>query len=333
MPIRWIKPQTIRLIATGIFNRRWQALQTMPHKFAIVWGLVSDKKLLGTLMKFSSRFSATNNKERAIILEDAPRPTRIGFIKGILGDFVGESSGYHPRKEPLDAYETHKAFIALIRDEADPWDYDNESRWSALTSHLKICSWLEFYDFVELVGSLLKEVEAEEFFTITNYFKNYQSMVNSLLQEDNIGWGLNEKSELIRQIPSSLAEKIKVTESELTDRFSTARVHYQKAYTYLYKYPIDEANSIKEIVSAIESVSKVFFPSASTLGEAIKFMKKDTRFSKHLVEALEKLYVFSNATPLIRHGHSENVQPLLSEAELAKPNVYRATNCFYQLIS
>jgi hypothetical protein len=45
------------------------------------------------------------------------------------------------------------------------------------------------------------------------------------------------------------------------------RVHYQKAQAYLYQYPIDEANSIKEIVSALECVSKAFFTKASTLGD------------------------------------------------------------------
>ena len=107
------------------------------------------------------------------------------------------------------------------------------------------------------------------------------------------------------------------TGSQLTDRFANARLHYQKAQTYLYQHPIDEANSIKEIVSALECVSKVFFPKASTLGDAIKLMRKDTRFSTHLLDALERLYVYSNATPLVRHGHVQPGKPLLAEAELS----------------
>lgn len=268
-------------------------------------------------MRFSSRFSASKKNSNSIILEDAPRPTRIGFIKGILGEFVGEQPRYRPRQEPLDALETHQSFVALIRDESDPWDYDNESSWSAITNHLKSCTWLEFYDFVELVGSLLQKLELEDPFSTKNYYQNYQSKVNALLQEDNIGWTLNERSELIRQIPKSLVARVNSTEESLTDKFATARMHYQKAVSYLYKYPIDEANSIKEIVSAIESVSKVIYPSASTLGTAIKIMRKDSRFSPHLIDSLEKLYVFSNATPMIRHGHSELALPLLAEAELS----------------
>lgn len=268
-------------------------------------------------MRFSARYTASKGRQ-ALVLEDAPRPMRIGFLKGVLGEFVGSSLGSFSQKvEPLDITDTHQAFVALIRDEADPWDYDNDSAWGALTAHLKVCSWLEFYDFVELVGTLLIKKEDDNPFSETEYYKKYQAKVNALLQEDGIGWSLNDKSELRRQIPQTLAKRVKVTEAELADRFVNARVHYQKAITYLYQHPIDEANSIKEIVSALESVAKAIVPKASTLGEAIKTMRKDAKYSPHLLDALEKLYVYSNATPLVRHGHVQPGRPLLAEAELS----------------
>lgn len=45
-------------------------------------------------------------------------------------------------------------------------------------------------------------------------------------------------------------------------------------------------------------------------------MRKDARYSVHLVDALEKLYIFSNASPLVRHGHAKTGGPKLAEAEL-----------------
>lgn len=268
-------------------------------------------------MRFSARLEASKGN-RSLVVDDAPRPTRIGYIKGLLGEFVGQSSrGYGQRVEPLETQETHAAFIALIRDEADPWDYDNQSSWVALTSHLKECSWPEFYDFVELVGKLLQKKEEDGPFDETEYFKAYQAKVNTLLQEDGIGWSLNDRSELHRQTPKSMAKRVASTEAELSDRFIHARVHYQKAVKYLYQHPIDEANSIKEIVSALESVSKAIAPKASTLGDAIKVLRKDNRFSSHLLDGLERLYTYSNATPLVRHGHDAPGRPLLAEAELS----------------
>lgn len=268
-------------------------------------------------MRFSARLKASNGK-RTITLEDAPRPTRIGYIKGILGLFVTDiRNNYTTKKIPLDTTEVHENFIALVRDEADPWDYDHQSSWGALTSHLKDCDWAEFYDFVELLGALLIKKEADGPFDEPEYFKEYQTKVNSLFQEDGIGWSLNDRAELYRQVPKSLAKKVSSTEAILETRFETARIHYQKAVSYLHHHPIDEANSIKEIVSAVESVARVLLPRAKTLGDAIKLMRKDDRFANHLIDVLEDLYVFSNATPLVRHGHVKAGSPALPEAELA----------------
>jgi hypothetical protein len=268
-------------------------------------------------MRFSSRLAASKGS-RALVLEDAPRPTRIGYIKGILGEFVGEHhTSYGRPREPLDTQATHAAFIALIRDEADPWDYDSQSSWSALTSHLKDCDWPEFYDFVELLGCLLQKKDEDGPFDETDHFKAYQAKVNALLQEDGIGWSLDDKSQLRRQVPKSLSKRVASTESQLSNRFASARIHYQKAVTYLYQHPIDEANSIKEIISALECVAKVLAPKASTLGDAIKLLRKDSKYSVHLLDGLEKLYVYANATPLVRHGHVQAGQPQLAEAELS----------------
>lgn len=267
-------------------------------------------------MRFSARYNATNGQ--AIVLEDAPRATRIGFIKGMLGDFVGTQSHYAKATEPLETTSVHQKFIALIRDESDPWDYDNESSWGALTDHLKNCTWLEFYDFAELVGKLLIELDEDPFSERKQgYFKKYQAKLNSLLEEDGIGWSLNEDAELTRQIPKSLSHRVNNTEKQLKDKYDAARIHYGKAIKYLYQHPIDEANCVKEIVSALESVSRVLHPECTTLGDAIKIFKKQNRYPKHLIESMEKLYIYSNATPLVRHGHASATALTIDEAELA----------------
>lgn len=268
-------------------------------------------------MRFSSRLAA-NKAPRALIFEDAPRKTRIGYLKLVLPEFVGTTTrGYGQRAHPLDPQETHEKFIALIRDESETWDYDRESSTAALTEHLKGCDWPEFYDFIELVGQLLKKQDDEIPFGDTEYFEAYAKKVNALLQEDGIGWHLSDKSELTRQIPRPVAKRAEAAREALKDKFAPARVHYQKATDYLYRHPIDEANSVKEIVSAVESVARAVEPKATTLGGAINLLQRDPRFSKYLLDGLEKLYVYSNATPQVRHGHPAAGQPSLEEAELA----------------
>lgn len=267
-------------------------------------------------MRFSARLAA--NQKQPLILEDAPRPMRVGFIKGILGDFVGETSRYRQqRPQPLETSETHNKFIALIREESDPWDFDEESSWGALTHHVKNCAWSEFYDFIELVGNLLIRADDEIPFDSTCHFADYQAKVNALLQEDRIGWRLNDKSELHRQNPKAIADRIKSTEALLSDAFASARTHYQKSYQYLHQHPIDEANSIKEIVSAVESIAKTIDLKATTLGDAIKRARKAGRIPPQILDVLEKFYAYANGTPLVRHGHVSASGPEIAEAELA----------------
>jgi len=266
-------------------------------------------------MRFSSRVSTTRGREP--IIDDAPRELRIGYIKQFLGDFVGEPQGRsQSRHQPLECREVHTKFIALIREELEPWDFEGGRSWDQLIDHLKKCSWTEFFDFVELIGRLLIDADDEIPFDSGMEFRDYRTKVNELFLEDGIGWNLNEKSELQRHYSKKISEKIKAAESVITDEFSTARVHYLKASQYLHRHPIDEANCIKEIISAIESTAKVLDPRISTLGDATKKLRANKRISQHLLDALEKINVYSNATPLVRHGHTDDAGPSLEEAEL-----------------
>ena len=265
-------------------------------------------------MKFSSRIRASESS-RELVFDDAPKSTRVGFYKGILSHFI-VSSGRLPRPEPLDCYELHEKFCALIRDESDPWDYSQESNWDGLTYHLKEVSWMEFFDFVELVGKELILKGDDPFQVETYSFESYQSKVNALFEEDLIGWRLDSNAELTRNIPQTLTSRVKSTKELIDNSFEPAREHYKKAVQYLYKHPIDPANSIKEIVSALESIGKILYPGTSTLGDVIKKLKKAENHPRLLLDAYEKVYAYANSTPSVRHGHTAVVTVTIHEAEL-----------------
>lgn len=238
-------------------------------------------------MRFSSRLKSSKNRE--LILDDAPRPLRIGYIKGLLGEFVGDAPGHRqPRHQPLDSEETHKKFIALVREERETWDFEGQGDWDRLIDHIKSCEWTSFFDFVELVGQLLVEIDDNIPFDSSRDFRNYQSKVNNLFEEDGIGWILNENSRLYRRQNKRISMVAKSVENALSDKFSAARNHYLKSERYLHQHPIDEANCIKEIISAIESVAKVIDPRISTLGDATKKLRANQNISQHLLDALEK---------------------------------------------
>jgi hypothetical protein len=110
---------------------------------------------------------------------------------------------------------------------------------------------------------------------------------------------------------------MQVTETELRDELQPARVQYQKALRFLTQHPTDPENSIKEIVSALESVARIVFPEASTLGDALKVARKSGFLPPMLVTVLEKYYAYANAEPAIRHGAPQNSTVQRMDAEFA----------------
>lgn len=101
-----------------------------------------------------------------------------------------------------------------------------------------------------------------------------------------------------------LYQRIKYTEEMAADRFKPARTHYAKARAYTLGTHHDTDNSIKESISAIESVSRTIYSDAATLGEALKMMKKDGCVSPMLITVIDKFYAYADAEPAVRHGSS-----------------------------
>ncbi|WP_157956899.1 AbiJ-NTD4 domain-containing protein [Salinicola aestuarinus] len=265
--------------------------------------------------RFSSRF--VSNSSHSSIIKDAPRATRVGFVKGVLAEYLKpQSSMFGVKSEGFDIYDVHLKFIALIRDESEPWEYDDRDAWDGLKYHLLECEWLEFYDFVEFFGHLMAEREKTNPFGAFGAFEAYRGSVNSLLIEDNIGWSLSEDSQLTRVVYKSLQDKISSVKQNLDDDYENAREHYRKALAYLHRHPVDEANSIKEVVASIESVARVLFPKAKTLGDALKLFRQNETMPRFLINSLEQVSTYANATPLVRHGHTNGTRPSLEDAEL-----------------
>ena len=78
-------------------------------------------------------------------------------------------------------------------------------------------------------------------------------------------------------------------ETQLRDEFEPAREHYRKANRYIAERPLDPENSIKEVVSAIESIGRVMFPSSTTLGQVVKELRRSATFPRHICSVIEKL--------------------------------------------
>jgi len=272
------------------------------------------------MTKFSARFGYDPKLPKETILEDAPEGLRIAYLSSILEPLVYIDVGRIETEEnrPLGITQLSKQFCAMARQEM-PEFHSFSSVWDDLKWLLKNAAWFDFYNFVEKVGHNLVKIQAQFEYSQTWLddfgFESYSQRVNELFAEDRIGWRLNESSELVREIPKSLSTRLSATATRLQDDFEPAREHYLKAVRYAYSRPLDPENAIKEITSAIESVGRVFYPKAHTLGDVTKEMKHKGPWPSALVSMIEKFYAYASSEPAVRHGAPVSSRVALTDAE------------------
>jgi hypothetical protein len=270
------------------------------------------------MARFSSRFKYDPNLPKTTVFEDAPGSLRIAFINSILEPltFDPRHQGTNPESRPLESFPLIKTFCSTARQEIPDFPGDT-SNWTDLKDTLISAVWFSFYDFVECVGKLLKIAEQNAFPDLPEQFTfaTYKANVNELFAEERIGWRLNDKSELEKRISQFLAKRIAATDAVLADKFEPARKHYQKSIQYTLGTQTDPENAIKEVNSAVESVGKIIYENAKTLGDVVKEMKKDKSWPTQLVLMIERYYAYASSEPAVRHGSAVSSQVLLSDAE------------------
>ncbi|MBI4708355.1 MAG: hypothetical protein HY761_10615 [Candidatus Omnitrophica bacterium] len=161
--------------------------------------------------------------------------------------------------------------------------------------------WHEVYDFIEFVADNYTNAkkyansgEAGEFTKVCNY----------IFERELSGY------RFISGILSPISSKEEVSEiTEAVDRSSTyglsgANNHLKTSLTLLGQKPTpDYRNSIKEAISAVESISKQISGSDSQgLSGALKKLSDHTELHGALKSAFEKLYGYSSDEDGIRHA-------------------------------
>lgn len=172
---------------------------------------------------------------------------------------------------------------------------------SIIRTHFFNCQWNEVYDFLE--------------FVVSYYGSSFIRLVNSL------NYMLERELSGYRFVDGHLADITDKQELEMLDealrdtRFTGVTAHLQRALE-LYadrKHP-DYRNSIKESISAVESMARVVSgKSNATLGDALKVIEKKGALHSLLKEGFIKLYGYTNDEHGIRHAMLE--EPSLTAAD------------------
>jgi hypothetical protein len=284
-------------------------------------------------MKFSHRFGFDPSRKAGPIVEDAPDWLRKEYLLRILDKLTYidlDSRQKNEENRPLGVKQLNERLSIETKREMQNDDWDSWSCIAGLHSAVMGGAWYEFYDCVEVVGEVLQEAETKyraddetsELFSSPREYERYKypayrDAVNALFAKHNVGWRLDVQGKLETALPKDLSNRIEALEAKLIDEFTPARVHFAKARAYVLGTHKDPENSIKESVSALESVCRVFYPRTSSLGKALGQMRSDGIAPARLITAFERFYEYANDEPGVRHGDRYAPAAQLLDAELS----------------
>lgn len=284
-------------------------------------------------MKFSHRFGYDPTRQAGPIVEDAPGWLRKDYFLRVVDKLTYidlDSRQKNEENRPLGVKQLNERLSIEVKRDMEDSDWDSWTCNDGLLATFMSGTWYEFYDCVEVVGEELREAEqryridddtSELFSTPRQYerfkFPAYRDAVNSLFSKHNVGWRLNAQGNFESALPKDLSNRIEALEARLTDEFTPARVHFGKARMYVLGTHKDPENSIKESISALESVCRVFYPKASSLGKALGQLRSDGTAPARLITAFERFYEYANDEPGVRHGDRHAPAAQLLDAELS----------------
>jgi hypothetical protein len=151
------------------------------------------------------------------------------------------------------------------------------------------CKWFEVYDFLEFVVQF------------HNGAKGLPDLLNAILERELSGY------RLVDGIVVNIIDKqeVQMLESALNDiKYEGVNAHLKRALALLSdrKNP-DYRNSIKESISAVESMAKVITGESSvTLGQALKVLEAKKKIHPALKSGFSNLYGYTSDEEGIRHA-------------------------------
>lgn len=132
------------------------------------------------------------------------------------------------------------------------------------------------------------------------YYYDEKEDINKLFEKEYVGYRfIGDKIVAITD-----SEEIKEIEETLTSKFDGCKAHINKAIGFLSdREKPDYKNSIKESISAVESICKIIVGKGNaTLGDALKILESKNGLKGQLKSGFEKLYNYTNDKGGIRHA-------------------------------
>lgn len=178
-----------------------------------------------------------------------------------------------------------------------PYSWDDTEK--QLKNYFFKCQWYEVFDFIEAVSK----------FGHPQVKNNFIKTCNSYLSRENSAYRF--VCEQITEITSK--QEIEAVQEASSSKFAPVNRHFKTALNLLNdRENPDYRNSIKESISAIESLVKTLTnDKKATLGQALKALENANNLHPALKSSLTSLYGYTSDADGIRHA-------LLSEPSLTK---------------
>jgi hypothetical protein len=252
-------------------------------------------------MKFSQRQGITP-ASKSIQIESMDNDLRNGLWNGISAYVIDSQSTHSRYGEETDFYQLCKIiwhhYYKLTFDSIPVLDY---KRKEYIKKRFFTSEWFDVYDFLEFIVGIRSQY-------INLDHEKFKEFCNEIFERDFAGYRFIEN----HISPITNEHEIKEIEEsiETTLAFTLlkgANIHLTNALSKISdrKNP-DYRNSIKESISAIESVAKVISNnSKDSLGGALDKIKGKIKLHTALEKGFKQLYGYTSDSDGIRHALTE----------------------------
>ena len=163
------------------------------------------------------------------------------------------------------------------------------------------CEWYEVYDFLEYMCGFYSKTHPR-----------FPEVMNVFLEREKSAYRF-VNTQLAKIVDQQ--ELAALTDAVNDDRFSPVSLHIKRAVQlYSDRKNPDYRNSIKESISAVESMAKIITGNdKATLVDALRTLEKGAKLHTALKDGFIKLYAYTSDEDGIRHAMMQ--EPNLSEAD------------------
>ena len=249
-------------------------------------------------MKLFSQRQGLSTIRPSLQSENVDQPLRNGIWNTLSNNYwdkLSEAAKNHSQYAPnLPSYTKGGTFIHGIW--ADYFKVPTDlvpSDWSKVYAHLRKyfleCSWFAVYDFIEFVANTFPYEESTA---------RFLAECNSIMEREMSAYRFVGKTIVQLTSDQEIAEIEKAL--DVPSSLNPVKAHLQSALEKMAdrKAP-DYRNSIKESISAVESLCNLIKGTKTTLGDALKEFKD---LHPALRDSFIKLYGYTSDAQGIRHA-------------------------------